>query len=173
MSKDEAGGKQIVQYVGLKANLYSFKMLHGSDDKKCKSLTRNATKISIVFDDYRECLCSRKEQHRKMNVISSHCHQIYTEEINKIALSSDDGKRIIMADGINALAYSHTNLKNVIKMSYNDMPNILVDSVTLPNRPLSNLEIIDAAKKLSLKGFRGVFWRDLFLRKQNETNVVF
>ena len=40
------------------------------------------------------------------------------------------------------------------------IPNILVDSVTLPNKPLSNLEIIDAAKKLSLYGFRGVFLRD-------------
>ena len=42
-------------------------------------------------------------------------------------------------------------------MSYNEIPNILVDSVVLPNKPLSNLEIIDATKKLSLCGFRGVF----------------
>ena len=44
-------------------------------------------------------------------------------------------------------------------MSYNEIPNILIDSVVLPNKPLSNLEIIDAAKKLSLYGFRGVFLR--------------
>ena len=75
-------------------------------------MTKNVTKSSIQFDDYRECLFSRKEQHRKMNVIRSHCHQIYTEEINKIALSSHDDKRVIMADGIRTLAYGHTNLKN-------------------------------------------------------------
>ena len=40
------------------------------------------------------------------------------------------------------------------------IPNILVDSVVLPNKPLSNLDIIDAAKKLPLDGFRGVFLRD-------------
>ena len=40
------------------------------------------------------------------------------------------------------------------------IPNILVDSVVLPNKILSNLEIIDAAKKLSLDGFRGIFLRD-------------
>ena len=39
------------------------------------------------------------------------------------------------------------------------IPNILVDSVVLPNNQLSNLEIIDAAKKLSSDGFRGVFLR--------------
>ena len=33
-------------------------------------------------------------------------------------------------------------------MSYNEIPNILVDSVVLQNKPLSNLEIIDAGKKL-------------------------
>ena len=48
-----------------------------------------------------------------MNVTRSHCHDIYTEEINKIALSSDDDKRVIMADGIHALAYGYTNLKNL------------------------------------------------------------
>ena len=39
-------------------------------------------------------------------------------------------------------------------MSFNDIPNILVHSVSLPNKPLSNLKIIDAAKKLSLYGYR-------------------
>ena len=36
MFKDEAGGKQIVQFVGLRAKLYSDKMLDGYEDKKCK-----------------------------------------------------------------------------------------------------------------------------------------
>ena len=68
--------------------------------------------MSIQFDDYRECLFSRKEQHRKMNVIRSHCHEIYTEDINKIDLSSDNDKRVIVAGGIQTLAYGLTNLKN-------------------------------------------------------------
>ena len=51
-------------------------------------------------------------------------------------------------------------------MSYNEIPHILVDSVVLANKPLSNLEIIDAAKKLSLYGFR-VFLRDTLPSKNN------
>ena len=31
---DEAGGKQIVEFVGLRAKLYSYKMLDGSEDEK-------------------------------------------------------------------------------------------------------------------------------------------
>ena len=59
-------------------------------------------------------------------------------------------------------------------MSFNMIPNILVDSVVLPNKPLSNLEIIDAAKKLSLDGFRGVILRDALPTKTklNECGVL-
>ena len=48
-----------------------------------------------------------------MNVIRSHCHDFYTEEINKIALSSDDDKRVIMADGIHTLVYGPTKRKKL------------------------------------------------------------
>ena len=113
MFKDDACGKQIVEFVGLRAKLYSYKMLDGSEDKKCKGVAKNDAKGSIQFDDYRECLFSMKEHHRKMNVIRSHCHEIYTKEINKIAISSDDDKRAIMADGIHTPAYGHTNLKKL------------------------------------------------------------
>ena len=34
MFQDEAGGKQIVEFVGLRAKLYSYRMLDGSVDKK-------------------------------------------------------------------------------------------------------------------------------------------
>ena len=59
-------------------------------------------------------------------------------------------------------------------MSYNEIPNILVNSVVLPNKPLSNLEIIDAAKKLSLNGFRGVFLRETLPKeaKLNECGIL-
>ena len=50
-------------------------------------------------------------------------------------------------------------------MSYNEIPNILVYSVVLPNKPFSNIEIIDAAKKLSLYGFRWVFLRGTLTKK--------
>ena len=59
-------------------------------------------------------------------------------------------------------------------MSYNEIPNILVDSVTLPNKSLSNLEISDAAKRLSVNGFKGVFLRDTLPKKAklNECGIL-
>ena len=54
------------------------------------------------------------------------------------------------------------------------IPNILVDSAVLPNKPLSNLEIIDAAKNLSLDGFREIFFRDTLPKKAklNECGII-
>ena len=60
-------------------------------------------------------------------------------------------------------------------MSFNMIPNILFDSVVLPNKPLSNLEIIiDAAKKLYLDGFSGVFLRETLPKetKLNECGIL-
>ena len=42
-----------------------------------------------------------------MNIIRSHHHEIYSEEINKVALSPNDDKRIILSDGISTLAHGH------------------------------------------------------------------
>ena len=58
-------------------------------------------------------------------------------------------------------------------MSYNEIPNILGDRVVLPNNPLSNLEINDTSKKLSLYRFRG-FFRDTLPTKTklNECGIL-
>jgi len=48
---------------------------------------------------------------RKMNVIRSHHHEFFSEEVNKIVLSSEDDKRVIMEDGIHTKAYGHYSLR--------------------------------------------------------------
>ena len=50
-------------------------------------------------------------------------------------------------------------------MSYNQIPNIFVDSVVLPNKPLTNLDIIDAAKSYHYVDLEGYFLETLFLKK--------
>ena len=107
MFKDEAGGEIIEEFVGLRAKLYSYKMLEGKEEKKCKGVKKPVVKKSIKFMDYKNCLFTGKEQLRKMNVIRSHGHEVYTEEVNKIALSAADDKRIILEDGIHTLAHGH------------------------------------------------------------------
>ena len=42
-----------------------------------------------------------------MNVIRSHKHEIFTESINKVALSSEVDKRIICEDKTHTLVHGH------------------------------------------------------------------
>ena len=112
MMKDECGGKIMREFVGLRAKLYSYKMYEGKEEKWCKGVKQSVVKKDITFENYKTCLFSRKEQMRKMNVIRSHKHEIYTEEVNKIALSANDDKRVILEDGVHTLAYGHYKLEN-------------------------------------------------------------
>ena len=82
-------------------------MYEGEESKKCKGVKKSVVKKSITHEDYKNCLFTGKEQLRKMNVIRCHKHEVYTEEVNKVALSSNDDKRYILKDGINTLAWGH------------------------------------------------------------------
>ena len=101
------------KFVGLRAKQYSFKMWEDSSEhKRCKGVKKNVVKIRITHEDYKNCLLDVEEQMRTMNVIRSHLHDVYTEEVNKVALSAEDDKRVIMEDRIHSLAFGHYSLKN-------------------------------------------------------------
>ena len=107
MFKDEAGGKVIDEFVGLRAKLYSFKMFAGKESKKSKGVKKSVVKKSIEHEDYKKCLFTGKEQLRKMNVIRSHMHEVYTKEVNKIALCPSDDKRHILEGLTHTLALGY------------------------------------------------------------------
>ena len=107
MFKDETAGEVIDEFVGLRAKLYSYKMLEGEESKKCKGVKKSVVKKSITHEDYKKCLFNGKEQLRKMNIIKSRRHEIYTEEVNKVALSPIHDKRHILEDGVYTLALGH------------------------------------------------------------------
>ena len=107
MFKDEAAGKRIKEFVGLRAKLYSFIMEDGKENKRCKGVKKQVVESSITHEDYKTCLRTGKEQLRKQNIIRSYEHEVFTEEVNKIALSSIDDKRYILDDGIHTLAWGH------------------------------------------------------------------
>ena len=46
-----------------------------------------------------------------MNLLRSHRHEIFTETINKIALSRDDDKRFILPEQIHTYALGHKLIK--------------------------------------------------------------
>ncbi|MCG8374751.1 MAG: hypothetical protein MI700_14505, partial [Balneolales bacterium] len=107
MFKDEAGGKIIEEFVGLRAKLYAYKMYEGKEEKKCKGVKKSVIAKDIKFNDYKKCLFEGTSQLRKMTVIRSRNHEVFTEEVNKVALSGNDDKRFILPNRVNTLAHGH------------------------------------------------------------------
>ena len=111
MFKDEAAGKIIKEFVGLRAKLYSFIMDEGGETKKCKGVKKQVVESILTHEDYKTCLTTGKEQLRKQNILRSYNHEVFTEEVNKIALSAEDDKRYILSDGVHTLAWGHYKIK--------------------------------------------------------------
>ena len=112
MMKDEAAGKIIKEFVGLRSKLYSFVMDDGGEIKKCKGIKKQVVEHSIRHEHYKTCLITGKELLRKQNILRSYEHEVYTEEVNKVALSALDDKRHILSDGMDTLAWGHYKIKD-------------------------------------------------------------
>ena len=112
MMKDEAAGKIIKEFVGLRSKLYSFVMDDGGETKKCKGIKKQVVERSIRHEHYKTCLTTGKELLRKQNILRSYEHEVYTEEVNKVALSALDDKRHILSDGMDTLALGHYKIKD-------------------------------------------------------------
>ena len=105
MFKDELGGKIMTEFCALRAKTYAYLMEDGSKHKKAKGTKKCIVKKELMFKHYKDCLFNDitllKSQHR----FRSDHHKVYTEEVNKIALSSNDDKRIQTYDKITTYPY--------------------------------------------------------------------
>ena len=104
MFKDEVAGKQITHFIGLRPKLYSFKIEDGKNVKKCKGIKKSVVSKGITFEHYFDCLFTGEKQMRSMKVIQSKYHDIYSKEVNKIALSCEDDKRLVQINKVDTKA---------------------------------------------------------------------
>ena len=88
-------------------------MDEGKENKRCKGIKKAVVKKSISHEDYKTCLTTGKEQLRRQNIIRSYEHVLYTEEVNKIALSAADDKRYLLKDSFDTLAWGHYKIKDL------------------------------------------------------------
>ena len=63
-------------------------------DKKAKGTKKCVIKRRLEFNDYKDCLLNNETVLRSQQRFKSGRHDVYTEEINRIALSSNDDKRL-------------------------------------------------------------------------------
>ena len=107
LMKDELRGGIITEFVALRSKTYSYitdeliEMKNAEGTKKC------VIKKILNFEDYKKCLSDNETMLKSQQSFKSGNHEVYTKNINKIALSCNDDKRIVALDGITSYSYGY------------------------------------------------------------------
>ena len=109
--KDELGGKIMKEFVVLRAKAYAYLMEDGSEHKKAKGTKKCLIKRELMFENYKDSLLNNKIILKSQQRFKSDHHRVYTEEVNKIALSSNDDKRIQTFDKVTTYPYGTNAFK--------------------------------------------------------------
>ena len=113
LMKYELGGKIITEFVTLRPKAYSYLTDGGKEDKKAKGTKKCVIKRMIKFNDYKNGLLKDKVLLKSQQRFISKKHNVYTEDINKVALSHNDDKRVVSSDKITIYPYGYKGKKHV------------------------------------------------------------
>ena len=114
LMKDELGRKMITEFVTLIPKTYSYLTDDCKEDKKTKGTNKCVIKRMIKFNDYKNCLLKDEVVLKLQQRFKSKGHDVYTENINKIALSNNDNKRIVSSDKITSYPYGYKGKHAII-----------------------------------------------------------
>lgn len=110
--KDEASGKIVTNFVGLRSKMYSFLVDRKKDSciKKSKGVRSNIVKNRITFTDYVNCLKENKIMSDNQCTIRSYAHNVYSIKQSKIVLSPHDNKRKLLPNSFDTLPWGHYSI---------------------------------------------------------------
>ena len=103
--KDDLGGKIMTEFVALRPKTYSYLTDDCKEDKKAKGTKKCVIKRRFKFGDYKDCLLNNEIILKLKQRFKSEKHDVYTEEINNIAIRSNDDKRLQTFYGITSYPY--------------------------------------------------------------------
>ena len=93
MLKDELGGKTMKKLGVLRTKAYAYLMDADREYKKGKGIKKCIIKRRVIFENYTDYLFNNNTILRSQQLFRSNLHDVYTVEISKIALSSNDDKK--------------------------------------------------------------------------------
>ena len=108
LMKDELGGEIITECIALRPKTCSYLTDNDKIDKKAKGTKKCAVNKMIKFDDYNNCFLNDEILLKSQQRFISNKQDVYPEDVNKIALSNDDDKRIVSSDKISSYPYGYT-----------------------------------------------------------------
>ena len=107
LMKGELGGGIITEFVALRPKTYSYMTDEFIEMKKANGTKKCVIKKMLKFEDYKKCLFDNEPMLKSQQRFKSENHEVNTENINKIALSSNDDKGIVALDGITTYPYGY------------------------------------------------------------------
>ena len=105
------GRKIITEFVALRPKAYAYIDDYGNDHKKAEGTKKCVIKQKLMFQNFKDSLFNNKNVYRSQGRFKSYNHDVYTEEVNKIALSSNDDKRLQIFDRIKTYPYGTNAFK--------------------------------------------------------------
>ena len=103
--KDELGGRIVKEFVWLRAKTYAYLMDDDREHKKAKGTKKGAIKRRLLFKNYEDCQFSNEIIIKSQQRFKSNYHNVYNEQISKIPLSSNHGKRLQTLDKTTTYPY--------------------------------------------------------------------
>ena len=110
-------GKIMKEFCALRAKTYTYLMEDDSEHNKAKRSKKCMIKRRLMFENYKDSFFNDKTKMRSQLRFKIDLHNVYTEEVNKIALSSNDDKRLQTLDRITTYPYG----SNVFKVCESQM----------------------------------------------------
>ena len=101
----------MIEVVANRAKTYAYLLDDDSEIKKAKGVKRCVIKRGLMFENYKDSLFNNKVIMRSQKRFKIDHHDMYTEEINKIALNYTDDKRLQTFDGITTYPYGSNAFK--------------------------------------------------------------
>ena len=83
-----------------RAKTYAFKRDDDTEEKNAKRTKKCIINKELTLENYKESVLKNKTIAKSQLRFKSDPHNVYTEEINKIAVSSNDDNRLQTFDGI-------------------------------------------------------------------------
>ena len=95
----------MIEFCALRAKAYALKLDDDNEVKKAKGTKKSIVKREITYKNYVDALFNDEVLIKSQQRFRSDHHKFCTEEVNKIALSSNNDKRIQTIDKITTYPY--------------------------------------------------------------------
>ena len=119
MFKEELGGKIMKEFCAPRAETYAQLMDDNTEKKKAKGTKKCIIKRELTFINYTDSVFKNIATLKSQLRFNSDLHIVYTEEVNKIAISSNDDKRLQTSDKVTTYSYG----TNAFKVCESEMLN--------------------------------------------------